>query len=369
MSDLGEAGSDEDLQFQVDGLDSSSADFAKTSHAYSRAVCISFTFDQGKAAPFGNFESKVQHLVEDFIADNGGNNDQGIALLPLAAHLVKHGFQAVVAAPPKPSTAAPLSTRSINAPFLVVTRANADDVHGDVAMESPDQIRDKNKTFEAANPELVIVDAALREHLALAPATAAYQRALAAAVPEVFVGTYDRLIRLVGSLCPAIAANFTAQGMERPPWRSKAALLHRWSSVEEQERRLRVQWPPREQEASQAPSVKDLHEEGAVVEVPWPDGMPEMVITADAARFAAMNVVPIVGFAVGSVAVGEEPWRDTQPGAFSESFLRRTSLAESDFSSVDSGEVIAGLSPVSVFRDALPAIVAEPTTKVVMGFV
>ncbi|GIL72738.1 hypothetical protein Vretimale_4451 [Volvox reticuliferus] len=211
---------------------------------------------------------------------------------------------------------------------------------------------------------MVIVDAALREHLALAPATPVYQRTLEAMVPEVFIGTYTRLARLVRSLGPAIAANFSTQGMEQPPWRSKPALLHRWFKVEEEERLLHIRWEERQragvegalekqqQQLLVRPSLSenDLHK----YEVAWPDGMPSLDA---AARVAAVEVVPIVGFAVGSVAAGREPWFATQPDAFSESFLRRTSLAESDTSSTDN-EAMTGVSPISIFRDgALPATI------------
>ncbi|GLC35692.1 hypothetical protein PLESTB_000484500 [Pleodorina starrii] len=365
---------DEELQFQVDGLVSSPVDDTGRARAFSRAVCVPFAADQDSALPLGGLEGKVQQLVADYLAAAAGVNgdDRGL-LSPLAAHLTKHGMQVVVTAPPKPSAIAPLSTRSINAPFLVVSQQPvADDQRDATVADQNGRVKEGKET-----PQVVVVDPALREHLALAPATAAYQRALAAAAPEVFVGTRLRLARLVNSLGPAIAANFSAQGMEQPPWRRKAALLHRWASVEDQERRLRLQWADRQRAQQQAgrveqsplaPSVSagvadgDLQRE--LSEVAWPEGMP----VRGAAAAAAAEVVPIVGFEVGSLAVGREPWYGTEPGVFVQATFRRPSLADSEgSSSADSEEVVAGLSPVSIFRDAAPGVPAR--AKVAVGLV
>ncbi|GIL43249.1 hypothetical protein Vafri_1043 [Volvox africanus] len=316
----------------------------------------------------GSLERKVQRLVADSLAE-GGKDDRDL-LSTLASYLSKHGLKAVVMAPPKPNAASPLSTRSINAPFLVVTQPRADDRRDEVVGD-----QDQLTNFEAVAPQMVIVDAALREHLALGPATPVYQRTLVGIVPEVFIGTYNRLARLVSSLGPAIAANFSTQGMEQPPWRRKPALLHRWLKAEEEERLLHIEWEERrragveltlaEQQQQQQqqqllrPSLSedDLHK----YEVAWPDGMPALDA---AARVASVEVISIVGFAVGSVAAGREPWFGTQPGAFSESFLRRTSLAESDTSSADSEEVMIGVSPISIFRDAPQPIAFHAHMKI-----
>ncbi|GLI68869.1 hypothetical protein VaNZ11_013415 [Volvox africanus] len=312
-------------------------------------------------------EGKVQRLVADSLAE--GCKDDRDLMSTLAAYLSKHGLKAVVMAPPKPNAASPLSTRSINAPFLVVTQPRADDHRDEV---SGDQ--DQFTNLEAVAPQMVIVDAALREHLALGPATPVYQRALEGIVPEVFIGTHTRLARLVSSLGPAIAANFSTQGMEQPPWRRKPALLHRWLKAEEEERLMQSEWEERrrvgveraldeqqqqQQQLLRRPSLSenDLHK----YEVAWPDGMPAL----DAAVcLSSVEVVPIVGFAVGSVAAGREPWFGTQPGAFSESFLRRTSLAESDTSSANSEDVMTGVSPISIFRDAPQPIAFHAHIKI-----
>ncbi len=67
---------------------------------------------------------QVYQLVNDFLAV-GGADDRSL-LSPLASHLAKHGLAVTVSAPPKPSAATPLSTRSINAPFLVVTQPSGE---------------------------------------------------------------------------------------------------------------------------------------------------------------------------------------------------------------------------------------------------
>ena len=94
----------------------------------------------------------------------------------------------------------------------------------------------------------------------------------------------------------------------------------------------------------------------------WPMGMPAVVGPAP-----IVSVVPIVGFEVGSLTVGGEPWYGTQPGTFVGSLQRRSSSAGSDDASADSEECIAGLSPVSVFR-ASPVKAAVPAKIVVGGF-
>lgn len=59
--------------------------------------------------------------------------------------------------------------------------------------------------------ELVVVDASLRELLAVAPATPSYAASLAAHVPELFVGSRDRLTELITGMATAISANFSTQ--------------------------------------------------------------------------------------------------------------------------------------------------------------
>lgn len=225
---------------------------------------------------------------------------------------------------------------------------------------------------------MVIVDPALRDNLALAPATPGYQRALAAAAPEVYVGTTARLARLVNLLGPAIANNFRAQGMDMPPWRSRTALLHRWSVVEEQERVLKVRWESERQQAQQAFVPRDVKAQPPTqvtellkYEVVWPNGMPPLdEVAAARAAAAAAQVVPVVGFAVGSAVIADrEPWYDTTSCTFSaDSFLQRTSMAESDTSSADSEEIVLPFSPVSIFGDITPFAAAASVKAVVAGF-
>ncbi len=56
-----------------------------------------------------------------------------------------------------------------------------------------------------------MVDASLRELLAVAPATPSYAASLATHVPELFVGSRDRLTELISAMATAISANFSTQ--------------------------------------------------------------------------------------------------------------------------------------------------------------
>ncbi len=79
----------------------------------------------------------------------------------------------------------------------------------------------------------MVIDASLRELLAVAPATDSYARSLATNVPELFIGSLPRLRELVSAMASQIASNFAVQGVDAPPWRRTSALLNRWANLEQ----------------------------------------------------------------------------------------------------------------------------------------
>ncbi|KAG2483449.1 hypothetical protein HYH03_017703 [Edaphochlamys debaryana] len=350
---------DDDCQFAVD-LDDQRSSLKRSS--YSRAVHIAHP------EPATELERKVQKLVADWRADSTAaiaDVAPAAHVAALAQHLRVSGFEAIVTAAPKPLGRTPLTTRSINVPYLVVIEQDA-----------------AGRMTDTRQQEAVIVDPALRDHLAVAPATPAFQRSLAAAVPEgPFVASRDRLARLVASLAPALEANFASQGMDLPPWRRTAALMHRWSGVDAQLQRLRVRHLDQLEAAQALASATETaspfssvsvasdseHESWADDESVYSDIDSATPSRASSSGGAAGKVVPVFGFEVGSTAVGREPWRGVQPGAFSRALAavaasRDVPLAVSDAGSSDSSvdseaDLIAGLSPVSVFRASPPRAV------------
>ncbi|KAG2499209.1 hypothetical protein HYH03_002790 [Edaphochlamys debaryana] len=181
--------------------------------AFARAVCVPFAAP-ANAPPRPGLEVKVRLAVME---QQQRGSCQQLDLHVLAASLNNSGLCATVEHPAPPSARNPLTTRSIRAPFLLVR-----------SEESLDQP--------------VLVDPHLREHLAVAPCTPAYEAALAANVPDVFVGALDRLAKLVTGMAAAIALNFASQGLrEVPPWRRTPALLCRWSVAEDRQRELLAQ--------------------------------------------------------------------------------------------------------------------------------
>lgn len=72
-----------------------------------------------------------------------------------------------------------------------------------------------------------IIEPRCREQFQIAYPTAAYQKLLNN-VPEIFVGSPQRLHRLVETLAPAVAEAFAAQRTPLPPWRKKLSMLTKW---------------------------------------------------------------------------------------------------------------------------------------------
>ncbi|PNH12689.1 hypothetical protein TSOC_000328 [Tetrabaena socialis] len=189
----------EGLTFTLDDLIGSY--YGAPVHAFKRAVCLPHAALGSLPATREGLERKVRQLLMELMLRVGGPPADAQAM---AAHLRPHDLRVAITHPARPQVQSHL-TRCISAPFLVVS---SDDGN-----------------------EVVVVDAALREHLAVAPSTPAYERSLAVNVPEVFVGSRARLMELVRSMGTAIALNFASQGLHVPPWRRTGALLNRWPAA------------------------------------------------------------------------------------------------------------------------------------------
>lgn len=73
----------------------------------------------------------------------------------------------------------------------------------------------------------LILDLNFRDNFVISHPTRDFERVFEA-VPEVFVGTPERLQSLVEFLCHEVAASFAAHGLSMPPWRKAPSLLTKW---------------------------------------------------------------------------------------------------------------------------------------------
>eukprot|EP00879_Flechtneria_rotunda_P007480 GHRR01007847.1.p1 GENE.GHRR01007847.1~~GHRR01007847.1.p1 ORF type:complete len:508 (+),score=245.28 GHRR01007847.1:907-2430(+) len=80
-------------------------------------------------------------------------------------------------------------------------------------------------------PEPVVVEPRFREQFAIAHPTAEYE-ALLQGVPACFVGPVTNLEAIVKLLCEQMVVAFKKQGLPVPPWRSRQALLSKWSPAQ-----------------------------------------------------------------------------------------------------------------------------------------
>lgn len=73
----------------------------------------------------------------------------------------------------------------------------------------------------------LVVDPFFREAFAITPGTPSYAKVLAA-LPEVFVGTFVELQRIVRAAAGQVSRSFQEQGMPTPPWRRYDSMMARW---------------------------------------------------------------------------------------------------------------------------------------------
>lgn len=189
-----------------------------TFSAFSRVVCVPWA-SQCPLVFRGALERQVRRSVHEYKTAYGGTPSD---LLYMAEFLREKGLEVVVVSPALgSSTLSPLTTKqAVNAPFLVVSAAALDE------------------TVQKGSDDFMVIDASLRELLAVAPATDSYTRSLGTNVPELFIGSLSRLRELVSAMASQIASNFAVQGVDVPPWRRTSALLNRWTNLEQ---RVQVQ--------------------------------------------------------------------------------------------------------------------------------
>eukprot|EP00775_Hariotina_reticulata_P003592 gene3592-3857_t len=80
-------------------------------------------------------------------------------------------------------------------------------------------------------PEPLVVEPRFREQFAIAHPTHEYE-ALLQSVPPCFVGPAPHLEAVVKLLCEQMVVAFKSQGLPVPPWRSRQALLSKWSPTQ-----------------------------------------------------------------------------------------------------------------------------------------
>lgn len=244
-----------------------------------------------------NHLRRSQQLSQAVAAAAAGSAGPAIDLLGLAAHLQQWGLRVALAAPGRfllDCRAASVGSWGTATPYLVVSGP-------------------------APGEDDLLVEPALREYLSITPATPAYRALLRDRCPAVFVGTRPQLLALVSSMAAAAANSFAAQGLELPPWRARGALLGRWLPT----RGTQQQGPP-SAAAAAAALPNGLGARCRAIAPPHPQPAP------GAGRTAAVPcpATTIVGFAAGSAAAGEEPWRGAEPGTFAEAQCRSTPSAD-----------------------------------------
>eukprot|EP00899_Mesostigma_viride_P025951 jgi/Mesvir1/6540/Mv16801-RA.1 len=83
---------------------------------------------------------------------------------------------------------------------------------------------------ERSFEEVLVVEPFLRQQLEVARPSMEYSQLLDT-LPKVFVGTTSRLLQLVNVVVTAMLKSLKQEGMMVPPWRSKQAIMAKWSSV------------------------------------------------------------------------------------------------------------------------------------------
>ncbi|KAF5467796.1 hypothetical protein F2P56_012011 [Juglans regia] len=78
-------------------------------------------------------------------------------------------------------------------------------------------------------PERLIVDMDFRSHFEVARPTPTYKE-LTDAIPTVFVGTEEKLKKIISLLCKAAKESLRERGLHIPPWRKASYMQSKWLS-------------------------------------------------------------------------------------------------------------------------------------------
>ncbi|XP_062159752.1 uncharacterized protein LOC133867086 isoform X2 [Alnus glutinosa] len=87
-------------------------------------------------------------------------------------------------------------------------------------------VRDSN---DDQKPTRLIVDIDFRSHFELARPTATYKE-LTNTIPSVFVGTEEKLKKIISLLCSAAGQSLKQRGLHIPPWRKASYMQSKWLS-------------------------------------------------------------------------------------------------------------------------------------------
>jgi uncharacterized protein (TIGR01615 family) len=87
-------------------------------------------------------------------------------------------------------------------------------------------VRDSNSDQK---PTRLIVDIDFRSHFELARPTATYKE-LTNTIPSVFVGTEEKLKKIISLLCSAAGQSLKQRGLHIPPWRKASYMQSKWLS-------------------------------------------------------------------------------------------------------------------------------------------
>ncbi|XP_028766051.1 uncharacterized protein LOC114723957 [Neltuma alba] len=82
---------------------------------------------------------------------------------------------------------------------------------------------------ENGSPERVIVDIDFRSQFELARPTQ-YYREMTESLPVIFVGTENKLSRIISLLCSAAKQSLREKGLHVPPWRTTSYMQSKWFS-------------------------------------------------------------------------------------------------------------------------------------------
>ncbi|KAK7318462.1 hypothetical protein RJT34_03164 [Clitoria ternatea] len=85
-----------------------------------------------------------------------------------------------------------------------------------------------------ANPVRVIVDIDFRSQFELARPTQHYKE-LTDSLPVIFVGTENKLCKIISLLCSAAKQSLREKGLHVPPWRTTTYMQSKWLSVSSKE--------------------------------------------------------------------------------------------------------------------------------------
>lgn len=80
----------------------------------------------------------------------------------------------------------------------------------------------------------LIVDIDLKSQFELARPTKAYKQ-LIDTIPQIFVGTKGKLIKVISLLCSAAKQSFKEKGLYVPPWRTTTYMQSKWFSNSQKE--------------------------------------------------------------------------------------------------------------------------------------